>query len=229
MAAIFLEETDADSSVAPDSKVLLHVGCGTNIPEKLPAVFRTPAWREVRLDIDPDVGPDFIANLIDMGVISDGSVDAVYSSHNVEHLYPHEVPLALAEMRRVLNADGIALIRVPDLQEVAHHIAEGKLEDTLYVSPMGPIAPLDILFGHRPSLEAGNEFMAHRTGFTANTLGAALISAGFAAAVVQRNASRLALTAVAFRGVPSEEELVVARVNMLPEPCLAAVLFTATG
>ena len=33
-----------------------------------------------------------------MQVIADGEFDAVYSSHNVEHLYPHEVPLALREM-----------------------------------------------------------------------------------------------------------------------------------
>ena len=124
------------------------------------------SWREIRLDIDPEVHPDFVASITDMHVISDGAVDAVYSSHNIEHLHPHDVPLALQEMHRVLKPDGFTLIKLPDLQEVARHVAEGKLEDPLYISPMGPIAPLDILFGHRPSLVGGNAFMAHRTGFT---------------------------------------------------------------
>ena len=184
---------------------VLHVGCGAFAHDKLPPLFREPHWREIRLDIDPAVAPDLVASITDMAVVAAGSMDAVYSSHNIEHLYPHEVPVALAEMRRVLAPSGLALIRVPDLQEVARHVAEGRLEDALYVSPMGPIAPLDILFGHRPSLALGNHFMAHRTGFTAGTLAAALIAAGFAAVLMQRDETAFALTAVAFRTPPDTE------------------------
>jgi SAM-dependent methyltransferase len=208
-----------------DPAEVLHVGCGTYAHEKLPPVFRE-GWREVRLDIDPEVHPDFIASITDMPIISDGAVDAVYSSHNIEHLYPHEVPLALREMHRVLKPDGFALITLPDLQEVARHVAAGKLEDTLYVSPMGPIAPLDILYGHRPSLSRGNAFMAHRTGFTGDTLGAALINAGFAAVMVQRDPSAFCLTAIAFRIRPSEEQVAKAQATILPAADRPAVLYT---
>ena len=83
-----------------------------------------------------------------MHVISGVMVDAVYSSHNVEHLYSHEVAVALREMRRVLKPAGFVMIKVPDLQAVAGYVADGKLEDALYLSSMGPIAPLDILYGH---------------------------------------------------------------------------------
>ena len=127
----------------PGSLEVLHVGCGHEAREKLPPVFRQIGWREIRLDIDPDVHPDFVASMTDMRVIADQKVDAVYSSHNLEHLYPHEVPLALREMRRVLKPAGVAFIALPDLQEVARHVADGKLEDPLYLSPMGPISPLD--------------------------------------------------------------------------------------
>ncbi len=204
---------------------LLHVGCGVAGPEKLPSIFRGPEWREIRLDIDPEVAPDFIATLTDMQVIADDSVDAVYSSHNIEHLYPHEVALALREVRRVLKPSGFALIALPDMQEVARHIAEGKLEDPLYTSPMGPIAALDILYGHRASLQNGNLFMAHRTGFTAATLGSALINAGFAGAIVQRNIGAFALTAIAFRDFPSAEAIMVAQARMLSQTDPAAVLY----
>jgi SAM-dependent methyltransferase len=212
-----------------NAAAVLHVGCGTYAREKLPLVFRGTGWREIRLDIDPDVQPDFVASITDMNVISDGAVDAVYSSHNVEHLYPHDVPLALKEMHRVLKPNGFTLITLPDLQEVARHVAEGKLEDPLYISGMGPIAPLDILFGHRPSLATGNLFMAHRTGFTSTTLAAALIKAGFAAVMVQRNTTAFSLTAVAFGNKPDAEQITKAQSQMLPAADHPAVLYAAAG
>jgi hypothetical protein len=220
--------SDLSTDIDPVADVL-HVGCGVYLREKLPPVFRNAGWREIRLDIDPDVTPDFVASITDMHAISDGTIDAVYSSHNVEHLYPHEVPLALREMRRVLKTVGFALIKLPDLQEVARHVAEGRLEDQLYMSPMGPIAPLDILYGHRASLAGGNAFMAHRTGFTGKTLGAALVAAGFAAVLVQRDPPAFCLTAVAFSGAPSTEQVANAQARMLPDQARPAVLYTSAG
>jgi SAM-dependent methyltransferase len=205
---------------------VLHVGCGVKDPGKLPTVFRETGWRELRLDIDPEVRPDFVASITDMRVITDGAVDAVYSSHNIEHLYPHEVPLALREIYRILTPKGFAFIKLPDLQEVARYVAEGKLEDPLYISPMGPIAPLDILYGHRLSLAHGNSFMAHRTGFTGETLGTALINAGFVAVLVQRTPSAFCLDAVAFRNKPSEEQVAMVQARMLSAPDRPAVLYS---
>ena len=126
------------------------------------------------------VNPDIVASLTRMHPVPAESVDALYSSHNLEHLYPHEVQEGLREFLRVLRPEGFALITLPDLQAVAKLIAEDKLDEPAYHSPAGPIAPLDILYGHRPSLAAGNLFMAHKTGFTAKTLSEAIIRAGFA-------------------------------------------------
>jgi hypothetical protein len=164
-----------------------------------------------------------------MQAISDASVDAVYSSHNVEHLYPHEVPLALHEMNRVLKPNGFAFIKLPDLQEVARYVAEGKLEEPLYVSPVGAIAPLDILYGHRPALARGNTFMAHRTGFTGITLASALIAAGFVAVVMQRDVPAFALTAIAFCTHPDADEMAIWRARLLPAAERPTVLYTRNG
>ena len=159
---------------------LLHVGCGMSRPDKLPAIFQTPDWREIRMDIDERVNPDVVGTITDMNAIGDASVDAIWSSHNIEHVNSFEVPKVLAEFKRVLTANGFALLTLPDLRAVARRIADDQLTETLYISPSGPISPLDIIFGHQASMEAGNSFMAHRTGFTARSLGQALIDAGFA-------------------------------------------------
>ncbi len=132
------------------------------------------------MDIDPAVAPDLLGSITDLSGIEDGAVDAVLSSHNLEHIHSWEVPGALAEFRRVLKEDGFVLITVPDLRAVAQHITDDQLQKPLYMSDSGPINALDILFGHQASQEKGNTYMAHRTGFTARSLGAALAQAGFA-------------------------------------------------
>ena len=76
-------------------RTFLHVGCGPNrfAPEsKLPlrpAGFDVAEWNELRLDINPQVQPDFVGSMTDMSMVENESFDAVYSSHNIEHLYPH--------------------------------------------------------------------------------------------------------------------------------------------
>lgn len=197
-------------------KQVLHVGCGAYAPEKLHVVFRNGDWHEVRLDIDADVQPDIVASMTDMAPVADGGMDAVFSSHNLEHLYPHEVPVALKEFRRVLKPTGFALITLPDLQEVARLVASGRLAEPAYASGLGPIAPLDILYGYRPALAQGNLFMAHHTGFTSQMLMSTLTDAGFSAATVQRVPSAFSLWAIAFPALPTEQRMQEAQCQMLP-------------
>lgn len=161
------------------SKKFLHVGCGINTKANTTAAFATNEWQEIRYDIDPAVEPDIVGSMLDMQGIDDGTMDAIYSSHNIEHLYPHQVPVALAEFKRVLGADGYAVITCPDLQSIAELVAEDKLTDVAYVSPAGPIAAIDMLYGYRPALQQGNDFMAHKCGFTAKVMTATLTNCGF--------------------------------------------------
>lgn len=167
-------------------RTFLHVGCGPKRKDQTTRGFNTPQWHELRLDIDAAVAPDIVGTMLDMSAVVDASVDAVFSSHNIEHLYPHEVPLALKEFLRVLKPDGFAVITCPDLQSVCALIADDKLTEAAYVSPAGPIAPLDILYGHRPAMARGNLYMAHRCGFTQKVLMATIQAAGFAAVAGMR-------------------------------------------
>lgn len=162
-----------------NKKKVLHVGCGSYHPEALPVELRTEEWQEVRLDINPAVNPDILGTITDLSAVPDESMDAVYSSHNIEHIYAYEVPLALQEFKRVLKPGGKAVITCPDIQAVAVEVAKGNLEETLYVSSAGPIAAIDILYGLGTDLARGNFYMAHKTAFTVETLRNKLLAAGF--------------------------------------------------
>ena len=94
-------------------KVFLHVGCGPKRKAATTRGFDSDQWREIRFDIDPSVAPDIIGTMTDMSTVATASVDAVFSSHNIEHLYPHEVPVALAEFLRVLKDGGLPSSPVP--------------------------------------------------------------------------------------------------------------------
>lgn len=115
--------------------------------------------------------------MTDMGDI--GEFDSIYCSHALEHLMPHDVGVALGEFLRVLKPGAYAVVAVPDLEDVR------PTEHVLYVSPCGPITGLDLMYGLRSALK-DRPFMAHRNGFTAQTLEAAFQKAGFSTVHVKR-------------------------------------------
>lgn len=163
----------------PGARLVLHVGCGMPEETGLHERFLGSEWVELRLDVDPGVQPDIVATITDMSPVPDASVDAVYSHHNIEHVFAHEVPLVMSEFFRVLKPGGEVLLGTPDLQNVARTIASGRLEDPLYRSGSGKITALDIVYGLRSDLASGREYMAHKTGFTRGTLARKLGAAGF--------------------------------------------------
>tara|TARA_B100001123_G_scaffold409615_1_gene503914 strand:+ start:544 stop:1380 length:837 start_codon:yes stop_codon:yes gene_type:complete len=172
---------------AGQRKMVLHIGCGAPNPNKLHKSFRGDDWYEVRLDIDADARPDIVSDMLDMHMVPTGSVDAVWSSHNIEHLYPHTVPAALKEINRVIKPNGHFLVTLPDIQTVANYVAHGQLEEAIYDSPAGPICPIDIMYGLRSAMARGNLFMAHKTAYTAKSLGLHLKEAGFSNIKVTRD------------------------------------------
>jgi ubiquinone/menaquinone biosynthesis C-methylase UbiE len=147
--------------------------------------------------------------MTDMSAVAFESVDAIYSSHNIEHLYPHEVPLAFAEFLRVLKPDGFFVVTCPDLKSVCALVAEDKLTEPAYTSPAGPISPLDILYGHRPSMARGNLYMAHRCGFTQQVLDGTLRTCGFqaVATMARGRAPYFDLFALASKSARNEDEM----------------------
>jgi SAM-dependent methyltransferase len=167
---------------------VLNAGSGPIANRHLHPIFAKGDWDEVRLDIDPKAAPDLTGSIVDMSaLVAAQSFDAVWSSHSLEHLYAHEVPQALSEFVRILKPVGFALITSPDLETVAALVVERGLDHTAYISPVGPITPHDMLFGHSGSIARGLSFMAHNTGFTSTSLGNALAHAGFVEVLVKRD------------------------------------------
>ena len=187
-------------------KTFLHVGSGLlNKSDCLG--FNNDNWKEIRLDIDENVNPDIVGTLTDMNLVETGSVDAVYSSHNIEHIFPHEVPIALGEFYRVLKEDGIVVITCPDIQSVGEALTQDKLFEPLYESPMGSVTAFDILYGHKKATVDGNIYMIHKGGFTYSLLNSAFYEAGFKARYGGRRPRACDLFLVAFKQKIPEEEI----------------------
>lgn len=181
-------------SVRRPCPVFINAGCGSPQNPRLPPFFRK--WQQIRIDVDPGVQPDVVANIADLSVIPDGTADAVWSAHCVEHLFAYQVPMALAEFRRVLRETGFACIIVPDLQAIAHWIATDRLHETIYESAAGPVTAHDMLWGFGQAIASGNSAMAHHCGFTPTLFLECLKDAGFAEIVLRRK-SNLELVALA--------------------------------
>lgn len=183
-------------------KRVLNVG-GNDKRIPIPEIYR--GWEHLMLDIDPASGADVIADARELERLDADGFDSVYCSHNLEHYYAHEVPRVLRGIRHVMKPDGFFYVVVPDIAAVAKAIAGGlDIEDVLYVSAAGPITPKDVLYGWGAEIErSGTSWFAHKTGFTARSLMAALHRAGFGAVYPGQGPYEVA--ALAFVSPPTPE------------------------
>src|SRR5579884_3968600 len=177
------------------TKRFVNLGSGRQGSAWIPPIFAD--WRELRVDVDPSVAPDILADVTDLSAIESGSVDAVWSSHCLEHLFLYQVSQAVKEAYRILADDGFLCLLVPDLQAVAEYIASDRLHEVVYESAAGPVIAHDMLFGYGPYVEKGRPSMAHRCGFTPTLLLQKLQEAPFAEIVLRRRPNRQELAAIA--------------------------------
>lgn len=182
---------------------MLNVG-GNNKTIPLPEAYE--GFEHWLLDIDPKGNPDILCDARELTELDPGIVDAVYCSHNLEHYYRHDVPKVLAGFLHVLRAGGVAHIRVPDMGQVMRAVVERRLDidDVLYQSPSGPIMVLDVIYGWSAQIEtSGQDFFAHKTGFTSKSLSQAIVAAGFESYFFKEN--YLEIEVLAFKGVPDSD------------------------
>ena len=181
---------------------VLNVG-GNSKDIALPALY--DGWEIVLLDIDPRGNPDVLCDARELSRLEGAEYDAVYCSHNLEHYYRHDVPRVLAGFRHVLKGDGFAHIRVPDMSELMRVVVQKRIDidDVLYQSPAGPITVRDVIYGYGVEIErSGNDFYAHKTGFTEKSLQSMLHACGFTH--VYTGTGNLEVSAAAFKAPPAE-------------------------
>ena len=183
--------------------VFINAGCGLPNDSRIPAFFRK--WRHIRVDINPSVMPDVVANITDLAMIPDGSADAVWSSHCMEHLFAYQVPMALTEFRRVLRKNGFLCVIVPDLQAIAQWIATDRLHEMIYESAAGPVTAHDMVWGFGQAIAGGNSAMAHHCGFTPTLFLQCLKEAGFQEILLRRK-SNLELVGLALPEISESPE-----------------------
>jgi len=201
------EPSSADTAAVespPDARPrVLNVG-GGNIAIPIPAYYA--GWNHLLLDIDPRGNPDVVCDARDLAALEADQFDAIYCSHNLEHYYKHDGLDVLKGFLHVLKPDGFADIRVPDLKVVMKTFVEKDmdLEDILYESAAGPIAVRDVIYGWSVEIErSGEDFYAHKTGFTPKSLGEFIREAGFRTVFISTNEEGFEVRASAFKGEPT--------------------------
>lgn len=182
---------------------VLNVG-GNNKETPIPPHYA--GWEHLLLDIDPRGNPDIVCDARELISLAPNQFDSVYCSHNLEHYYRHDARKVLAGFAHVLKPDGFAFILVPDMEELMKAAVANNLDvdDVLYQSPAGPITVLDVLYGHAGEIEAtGNDYYAHKTGFSKKSMTNFLLNAGFP--YVFTAANNLEVIALAFLNKPDEQ------------------------
>ncbi|MCW5592574.1 MAG: hypothetical protein KIS74_10795 [Burkholderiales bacterium] len=193
-------------------RVLNVGGSSKSIP--IPAHYE--GWEHHLLDIDAAGGADIVCDARRLGSLPAGGYSAIYCSHNLEHYFRHELASVLSGFMHVLSEEGFAEIRVPDMRAVFEEAVRRGLDvdDVLYQSPAGPITVNDVVYGYgRQIAQTGQDYYAHKNGFTQASLVAALRASGFASIYVERRAFEIA--AIAFKRAPTEGQR---RLLGLPAP-----------
>ena len=193
----------------------LHVGCGPKRKDSTTNVFNTNQWEEYTLDIDPSCSPDFIGTMTDLSMIENETFDAVYSSHNIEHLYIHEAIEAVKEFRRVLKKTGYVMIICPDLISTCEEIIKKGPYEPLYylknsqsneLSKESYVSGIDILYGWRSPIQQGNHYMAHKFAYSEKSLTSLFLDAGFKKVASTSRKSYYDINLIAFKDSSPEND-----------------------
>lgn len=185
------------------SHKVLNVGGGSKATP-IPEYFAS--WQHDLLDIDERGNPDLVCDARELVKLESNQYDAVYCSHNLEHYYRHDGLNVLRGFVHILKDDGFAEIRVPDIAQViaAVHDQNLDLDDVLYESSAGPISAHDVIYGLQSEIvNSGQDFYAHKTGFTTKSLISMLLEGGFHEVYLIAD-EHLGIHALAFKTKPTE-------------------------
>jgi predicted SAM-dependent methyltransferase len=128
-----------------------------------------PDWKILDIEARPEV--DFVCDAANLNQFADGSVEAIYASHVLEHFHyqlDNELTNTLTEWYRVLQPGGKLFISVPNLKTLCWLYLNPNVssEDRHYL--------MRIMFGGQT-----NAFDVHKVGFDPDILARYLREVGF--------------------------------------------------
>jgi len=126
-------------------------------------------WKIFDIESRPEV--DFIGNASNLNQFADDSIEAIYTSHVLEHFYyglGNELIATLSEWHRVLKPGGKLYISVPNLQVLCWLFIHPNL------MPLERHQIMRMMFGGQT-----NEHDVHKVGFDADILALYLEEVGF--------------------------------------------------
>lgn len=78
--------------------------------------------------VDERGAADIVVNIMESPLpLENRTVDAIYCSHTLEHIFPDKLPFVLSEWNRVLKKGAIARIVVPDIDKAIHAYVKGNV------------------------------------------------------------------------------------------------------
>jgi SAM-dependent methyltransferase len=140
--------------------LMLNVGCGGR---------RIPGYKGV--DVVQRPAADIVAPCHQIP-LADSTVDEIMAIHLIEHMHPWEVPVALAEWHRLLKPHGRLVLELPDLKKCCANVLSGVMVGGKDPDQLG-------MWGLYGDPRGKDPYMAHKWGWTFDTLAPVVAAAGF--------------------------------------------------
>lgn len=145
----------------------LNIGCGKQTWDGFYCIDAVPHKKAPRA---PDLLFAFAfegTKLKERLPLDDGCADEVHSYHFLEHVTRWQAPAVLSEFKRLLRADGLLVLELPNLEAACRNLLAG-MNDQMSMWP---------IYG---DWNHQDEFMLHRHGYTPATVRRLLEESGFA-------------------------------------------------
>lgn len=144
----------------------INAGCGRHVLD---------GWTNVDIAPSPlaSRAPDILADVRSIP-LPDGCADELMAIHLFEHFHPWEAPKLLAEWHRLLKPGGVLILEMPDLVKCCKNVLSNVMKGGRALEQLG-------MWGLYGDPRDENPYMAHRWGWTYDTLAPLLKAAGFSA------------------------------------------------
>ena len=200
-------QAEVQSAIRPGIPTLLNIN-GDKMT-KIPDAYR--GWNQLLFDTPSPPGAEVSPDASLLAARPASEFDSVFCTRHLESYPRSQVPQVLRAIHHVLKDDGFVDIYTPDLSKVVAAMAQGGLDidDVLYEDELRKVSVHEAIYGGRHAsagADIGGNLPAHRCGFTAKSITAALKNAGFSVVHLEALDGRKELRALGFKREPAAHQ-----------------------